>query len=85
MQFTYKGNKVRLIGINSTKLQNIQSQKLDKLVQASGELSMLQLIPCEVGNSPQVSSLTMDNRNKDPALKLLLQEFDTVFQEPQGL
>lgn len=27
----------------------------------------------------------MDNRNEDPALKLLLQKFDTVFQEPQGL
>ncbi|KAL8147534.1 hypothetical protein AgCh_005021 [Apium graveolens] len=52
MQFTYKGEKVRLRGMTGRKLKGIKSRKLDKLVQATGELSMLQIIPVTVGHTP---------------------------------
>lgn len=42
MQFSYHGQKVKLRGITNKKLQDINSQKLDKLVRDTGELSMLQ-------------------------------------------
>lgn len=83
MQFTYRGSKVKLRGSTGKKLEGIQAKQLNKLVHNTGELSMLQLIPCEVGNNPQLSSLEGDNKGKDVALLDFLKEFDDVFQEPK--
>lgn len=85
MQFTYKGNKVRLRGAKGKKLKGIQSDKLDKLASTTGELSMIQIIPWEVGYSPQINSVEVETHCRDTGLQTLLQEFTSVFQEPQGL
>lgn len=73
------------LSMQTKKLKGIQSKQLDKLINNAGELSMLQVIPWEVGNSPQLASLEGDHQVVDPGLQAVLQEFDSVFQEPKGL
>lgn len=85
MQFTYMGVNVKLRGITGKKLKGIQSQKLDKLVQATGEISMLQLIPVAVGLTPQLTSLEGNSVKQDEALTSLLNQYGTIFKGPQGL
>lgn len=85
MQYTYKGTKVELRGASGKKLKTIQSQKLDKLTQLSGELSMLQVIPCEIGHSTHLSLLQLAQKREDPDLQSILQDYSRVFHEPKEL
>ena len=82
MQFTYKGQKITLRGIQKKQLKNVHSRHLNKILQASGELSMLQIIPVEVGNAPQLSVIDSDG---DPEIDAVLKAYEGVFAEPQGL
>lgn len=85
MQFTYRGNKVKLRGMKGKKLKSIQADKLDKLFKSTGELSMLQLVPCEVGNTPRLSPMVTDQQAQENRLQALLSRYEDVFQEPKGL
>ncbi|KAL8089286.1 hypothetical protein AgCh_038908 [Apium graveolens] len=66
--FTYNQVKVTLRGINGKKLKGIQSQKFNKLFQETGELSMLQVIPIEMGNAPQLTSMEEITKEQDVSL-----------------
>lgn len=85
MQFTYKGVKVKLRGISGKKLKDIQSQKLNKIFQDTCELYMLQLVPFEVGHTPELSSIEQLAPAYDVYLAAVLNEYSEVFTEPQGL
>lgn len=88
MQFTYQDNTIKLRGKSPYKLNATHSKKINKLLQASGELCMLQIVPATVGNNPQLSSLSIDEQRRqsqDPALHSLLNQFSDVFKEPKGL
>lgn len=76
---------MKLRGASGKKLKAIQLQKLDKLTHVSGELSMLQLVPCSVGNSPQLSMIHTSQRREDTELQAMFQKYETVFQEFTGL
>ncbi|KAL8127908.1 hypothetical protein AgCh_014740 [Apium graveolens] len=85
IQFTYNGGKVKLRGITGKKLKELQSQKLNKILQSTGELSMLQLVPVDVGHTPQLSMIEGSEEIKDGAIATLLQSHSSVFTKPQGL
>lgn len=79
MEFQKEGRKVKLRGASGKKLKGMQASKLNKLMVAFGELSMMQLIP-------QDANLKVGKSNdSDPSLVKLLDSYATIFEEPKGL
>lgn len=79
MEFQNEGKKIKLRGATGKKLKGLHSSKLNKLINSTGEISMLQLIP-------QGASLTTGNiNNSDPSLSKLLHTYESVFVAPTTL
>lgn len=86
MQFTHHGKKVHLGGIQKKWLKNIQSHKINILFQASGVLSMLQIIPVATKSDPQLMNMeTSQHDDLNIGIQDLLEQYDEVFKEPSGL
>lgn len=78
MEFQKDGKKIKLRGATGKKLKGLQASKLDKLIVASGEISMLQLIPREAGLK------TGKPNDSDPEILNLLDSYASVSKEPRG-
>jgi hypothetical protein len=79
MSFTWQGQKVTLIGINSPSNRVLEGQKMKKELRRCSEGILLQLLAVELGVEQHCPSIG------DPELQQLLEAFRDLFEEPQGL
>ena len=85
LEYTYQGQNHVLRGIKSKKVQLISTNKLQRILQNTPEVCMLQIIetgqwPCEFNGLQQREKST-----HDPHLQALLQQYEDVFAEPSCL
>lgn len=80
MEFKQDGKKVKLRGATVRRLKSIQPEQLMKLMQHTGELSMMQLIPVHTQINPQPNTLQLED-NIHPDIIHLLQEFSNLLKK----
>lgn len=79
MEFKQDGKKVKLRGATVRRLKSIQPEQLMKLMQHTGELSMMQLIPVHTQINPRPNTLQLED-NIHPDIIHLLQEFSNLLK-----
>ena len=84
VEFKHQGKKVRLRGATSKGLKEIQVDKLCKLMQGTGELSMLQVGAPSMNWVPKLQSI-QDREEHHPEIAALRTEFKDLFAEPTSL
>ena len=79
MEFKHAGRKVKLRGATTKRLKGIQPGQLHKLMQNTGELSMMQVLPEKGHANPKLETPEVEGAIHED-ISCLLQQFATLFE-----
>lgn len=86
MEFKQNGRKVKLRGATTQKLKGIGSDQLAKLVQTTGDFSMMQVVSSTEGISPRLQSIqTKETQQLHLDIAAVLHQFSGIFEASTGL
>lgn len=85
MEFSYKGRPHILWGIQPKRLAMPGKDKLTKEMEGSAQICLLQVLPLDCTNHHYFSCWATEVQVLDPSLSDVLQQYEDVFAEPQGL